>query len=176
MDETKQITTAEETAEIPAVFETLPEITEQPVIEMQECCPIEETEPPKPYTFRRLGSKDLFLIMKIIKAIGLKEFKQCMDSAEVLGVIRNMSVEEMQEDSAAMMVGVSVFLEIADVICGNIGKCEKEIYQLLSDTTGIPVKEITAEGNAVIFFEMVLDFVQLPEFPDFIKAVSKRFF
>lgn len=136
----------------------------------------EETqEEVKPYTFRKLGSEDLFLMFRIISAIGVNNFTKCLDSVHVLETIKNMTAEEKNEDSGAMLAFGAVALEVANVIFSNIGKCKNEIYQLLSQTSNLSVEEIKAEGNAVMFLEMVIDFCKKEEFPNFIKVVSGLF-
>ena len=131
----------------------------------------------KPYEFRLLGAPDIFLMAKIIKAIGIKEFKACFESDGIKSLIQNMVVDakEKGEDTNIVSVGVGVALEIADVIIGNLPKCENDIYQMLSQTSNLTVEEIKAPGNAVMFFEMVIDFIEKEEFRDFIKVVSKLF-
>ena len=131
----------------------------------------------KPYTFRLLGAPDIFLMAKIIKQIGIKEFKACFESDGIKSMIQNMTMEAKQEgdDSNIISVGVGVVLEIADVIIGNLPKCENDIYQMLSQTSNLTVEEIKAPGNAVMFLEMVIDFIKKEEFRDFIKVVSKLF-
>ena len=136
---------------------------------------IVEAEPEKPYTFRKLSSPDIFLMTKIIGKIGINEFVDCFDKDGVLGFIKGLTTEEKESESGAMLAAASVILEIANVVFGNLHKCEKEIYQLLEQTSNLTVEEITAEGNGVMFFEMLIDFIKKDEFPDFIKVVSKLF-
>ena len=132
-------------------------------------------EEAKPYTFRKLGSEDLFLMFKIISAIGINNFTKCFESVSVLETIKNMSDEEKEEDSGAMLAFGAVALEVANIIFSNIGRCKNEIYQLLANTSNMSIEEITAEGNAVLFLEMVIGFCKKEEFPNFIKVVSKLF-
>lgn len=152
--------------EVEGAINTLNSIKE----ELAEAC-----EPKKPYEFRKLGAPDVFLMFKIISKIGLNEFMAVLGNGGIVDVVKNMTAEEKNADSGAMVAVAAVALDIAHVILGNIGKCEKEIYQLLSQTSNLSVEEITAEGNAVMFLEMVIDFVQKDEFPDFIKVVSSLF-
>lgn len=140
--------------------------------------PVEVVE--KPYTFRLLGAPDIFLMAKIIKQIGIKEFKACFESEGIKSLIQNMMMEQKEaegeeDDSNIISVGVGVALEIADVILGNLSKCENDIYQMLAQTSNLSVEEITAPGNAVMFLEMVIDFIKKEEFRDFIKVVLKLF-
>ena len=90
-------------------------------------------------------------------------------------VVKNMSTEEKQNDSGAMLAAGAVALEAVNIILKNIGRCRSEIYELLAQTSNLTVEEIKAEGNAVMFVEMVVDFFKKEEFPNFIKVVSKLF-
>ena len=129
----------------------------------------------KPYAFRKLSSSDVFLMFKIIGQIGINEFTACFGKEGVLNTLKSLSGEEKKSDSGAMLAAATGALEVANVVLGNVGKCEAEIYQLLANTSNMTVEEITAEGNALLFVEMVIDFVKKDEFPDFIKVVSKLF-
>lgn len=135
----------------------------------------------KPYTFRKLSSADVFLMFRIISKIGINEFMSALEGESISRLVKSMSEktkngEKVDESDSAYMLGaLAGLLEIANVILGNISKCEKEIYQLLEQTSNLSVEEIKAEGNAVMFVEMVIDFLKKPEFPDFIKVVSRLF-
>ena len=133
----------------------------------------------KPYTFRLLGAPDIFLMAKIIKQIGIKEFKACFESDGITSLIQNAMDEKKakgkDDNTNVIGVGVGVALEIADVILGNLPKCENDIYQMLSQTSNLTVEEIKAPGNATMFIEMVIDFIKKEEFRDFIKVVSRLF-
>lgn len=134
--------------------------------------------PEKPYTFRLLGAPDIFLMSKIISKIGIKEFKTCFESDGIKNLVQNMMVDKAQKDSDEtniISVGAEVALELASVILTNLPKCESDIYQILSQTSNLSVEEIKAPGNAVMFLEMVIDFIKKEEFRDFIGVVSKLF-
>lgn len=125
------------------------------------------------YTFHQLHAPDIFLMTKIIGKIGINEFAACLEKDSVKQMIDNLTGNESAE-KATTRVGISVMLEIANVVIGNLPKCEAEIYQLLANASNLTVKQIK-ELDGVTFFEMVLDFVTKDEFRDFIKVVSKRF-
>ena len=131
----------------------------------------------KPYTFRQLGAPDVFLMSKIIGAIGIKEFRACFEADGLKDMIAGMATgsEDERDSSSYVSIGIAAFLEIANVILCNLPKCENEIYQLLSQTSNLTVDEIKAPGNATMFFEMVIDFIKKEEFKDFIKVVSRLF-
>lgn len=139
--------------------------------------PVEEAE--KPYKFRRLGSTDIFLISTIISKIGINEFMACLEGDSIKKLVsafkNNGDKNDVSDDNLYIMGALAGTLEIANVILGNLYKCEKEIYKLLSQTSNLTIEEITSEGNAVMFLEMVIDFIKKDEFMDFIKVVSKLF-
>lgn len=142
----------------------------------EACIPHPEiVEEVKPYTFRKLSSKDVFLMFKIVSAIGINEFAACLENGSVLKAITAMSDDEKESESGAMMAASVVLLEVGNVILANLPKCEKEIYQLLSSCSNMTTDQLTAEGNAVMFIEMVIDFFKKEEFPAFFKVVSKLF-
>lgn len=128
----------------------------------------------KPYTFRTLEAPDIFPMFKIIKAIGLPEFTACFEKDGIKNLIASMIDSGEDGDQMSSIVGISVVLEIADVIIGNLPKCENDIYQLLSQTSGMTVQKVK-KLYMVEFAEMVIDFIKKPEFRDFIRVVSKLF-
>jgi hypothetical protein len=126
----------------------------------------------KAYTFRTLNSTDLFLMFKIIGKIGINEFTACFDG-ETMNRMLVMAKGKADKDTVSV-VGLSVLLDIAGVICANLPKCEAEIYQMLANTSNLTIDEIKAM-EMVPFAEMVIDFVKKDEFKDFIKVASKLF-
>lgn len=164
------------------VCETTPEILpENPAAVPEAEAAVEATtetpEPKKPYEFRKLGAPDVFLMFKIISDIGINEFTVVFGAEGVINTLKQINEKEDQtdQDSAEMMAAASVMMEVVPILLKNIGKCEKKIYELLEKTSNLTVEEITAEGNAVMFLEMVVDFLKKDEFPDFFKVVSKLF-
>ena len=126
----------------------------------------------KPYVFRKLSAVDVFPMFKIIGAIGINEFTACFEKDGIKNMIASFTGESGEDMSS--IVGISVILEIANVIIGNLPKCENEIYQILSQTSNLSVAQVKKLDMAV-FFEMVIDFIKKEEFKDFIKVVSKLF-
>ena len=126
----------------------------------------------KPYKFRPLEASDVFLMAKIVGAIGVNEFSACFDG----DAIKNMVVSGKKKggNDSATIAGVAVFLEIANVIFKNLPKCEADIYQMLANVSGMTADQIK-KLDFVTFTEMVIDFVQKEEFRDFIKVVSRLF-
>lgn len=137
-------------------------------------------EEPKPYEFRRLNAMDIFLMVKIIGKIGLKELATAFKDGSFKDAFTNLinkrikeaaEKEESKGDTVAE-IGMTIAFELANTIISNLPKCETEIYQLLAQVSGKKVNEI-AKIDAVVFFEMIIDFIRKEEFKDFIKVVSK---
>ena len=126
----------------------------------------------KPYTFRKLSAEDMFLMFTIIKKIGLKDFKQLFEGDSLDALVGQFKAEGGNE-KALTAVGVSIGFDLIDLILGNLPKCEKEIYMLLAQVSGMSENEIKAD--MILFTEMVIDFVKKEEFPAFIKVVSRLF-
>lgn len=114
---------------------------------------------------RKLCSKDIFPMSKIISKIGFSELKTCFESDAVRQMAKKKDVEA---------AGMAVMFDIGGIIIGNLPKCEKEIYDFLSDLTGLKIDEIR-EASIADFAEMVIELVKKDEFKDFIGVVSKLF-
>lgn len=127
----------------------------------------------KPYEFRRLKSTDVFLMSKIIGKIGVNEFTACFEKDGIKKMISSVTGEGEEVDFASV-VGISVILEIANVILGNLPKCEREIFQMLASVSEMSQKDVE-ELDAVVFMEMIIDFIKKEEFKDFIKVASRLF-
>lgn len=149
---------------------------------MTNNAPVEAVEA-KRYEFRKLGAPDVFDMVRIINKIGIKEFKSCFQGDGIKDLIRGLIEAEKEDaekeaggdDSNIVRVGMGVAMEIASVLFEKLPTIENDLYKLLAQTSNLTVEEIKAPGNAVMFFEMVIDFLKKEEFPDFMRVVSKLF-
>ena len=117
----------------------------------------------------------MFVMFSIISKIGINEFMACFEKDGIRKMIGMLTNNDDGVANINTIAGFGVILEIANVIMGNLHKCEEDIYKLLSQTSNMTVDEIKAPGNAVMFFEMVIDFIKKEEFGDFIQVVSRLF-
>ena len=127
----------------------------------------------KVYTFRKLNSTDMFLMFKIISKIGITEFAKCFEKDTVKELVAGATGGDSKKD-VSTVVGITVALEAANVILGNLPKCEGEIYEMLANTSNLSVEKIK-KLDFITFTEMVIDFIKKEEFKDFIKVVSGFF-
>ena len=140
---------------------------------------LEVVTPEKPYTFRKLGAEDVFLMVSIISKIGIKEFKTLLEGGDFKNILSKFTEEAREkadetDEASVTALGASIFLELATTVICNLRKAENEIFQMLSNTSNLSVKEVRKLGLAD-FTEMIVDFFKKDEFKDFIKVVSKLF-
>lgn len=126
----------------------------------------------KAYTLRDLTAEDVFPMATIISDIGLKEVKTAFEADDVKEKLAAMTGEGEKPDAAA--VGITIAVNIADVIFHNLPKCKDNIYKLLSGLSGMKTKDIAALPMPV-FMDMVVDTIKKKEFKDFFGAAARLF-
>lgn len=125
------------------------------------------------YTFRRLNSKDTFLMFRILSKIGLQELLESFDE-KTIKQITALSGAGADKETASNMFGLSIVLNVANAIINNIPKCEDEIFQMLSNTSNLSIEQVQ-ELDFVVFAQMIIDFIKKEEFKDFFMVVSGLF-
>ena len=131
-----------------------------------------ENENAKAYELRRLTADDVFPMFQIISKIGIKEFKACFESPEVMQMVKGAASGNQAEVTDA--VGMKVAFDLAGIIVSNLASCKDDIYLLLSQLSGQTTKEI-ASLPMVTFMEMIIAVIKKDEFKDFFQAASKLF-
>lgn len=126
--------------------------------------------------FKQLKSSDVFIMFKIINKIGLNEIKNQLEPKTIEKLVDGFKGKGKVKDKDSLMysVGLSVSIEMVNVIIGNLPKCEDDIYTLLSRVSGKSKKEIS-ELDMVTFTEYIVEFVKKDEFKDFTKVALKLF-
>lgn len=125
----------------------------------------------KAFELRQLTAEDIFPMFQIISKIGVREFKSCFESEEVRNAIMGM-VSGAKDQAKLNAIGLTVAVDIAGVIISNLYKCKDDIYQLLSQLSGMKTKEI-ASLPMPTFLEMIIAVVKKEEFKDFFQGVTK---
>lgn len=116
----------------------------------------------KAYEFRRLSAKDILPMTKIIKLIGIEQFK---DAFTVSGLTDN-------DDAQMAAAGMGILFNVLSIIMNGYEKCEKEIFAFLASISGLKPKDIQ-DMDLSVFAEMLEEFLGKEELGDFFKAVSK---
>ena len=109
---------------------------------------------------RRIKASDMGAVCKIIKGIGIKEFKESLNIDDLNG-----NVEK---------IGVEVVFGIATTIVENMPKAQRDIDLFLASLTGQEIQEIQ-EMNFDEYGELIIQVVTKKEFQDFFKRVMKLF-
>lgn len=86
----------------------------------------------RPYKLRPLQDKDLFSILKILKKIGVGEFKSLFFHF----------IEERNNKKTEKEIGMAAVIEAVEILVINIPNAEAEIYNFWSDLSGIKVEEL----------------------------------
>ena len=130
----------------------------------------------KPYEFKQLCAEHIPLVTNVIKAIGLKEFKGCLNK-EIIGEIMKLFKKNTEKDTKTDyttigLVAAPMIFDIVEVVLENTEKCTSALFKLLSGTSNLTVEQVKKLPLGD-FAEMVYDFVKKDEFPDFFKVVLK---
>ena len=111
------------------------------------------------YTLRDLKDKDLFKLLQILKKIGVKDFKEAF-------------FQVASGEKTIKEIGIFTAFDMADVLIGNLGKAEAEIYGLWADISGIPAEEIKEMEFGTLPM-MIVDTFAKAKNTSFLKVLSK---
>lgn len=118
------------------------------------------------YQIRNLKAPDLFLVSTIISKLGVREVKDCFNGEDLKALIGN------EKNINFQAIGMTIALDIVGILLENLSKCEKEIYQLLSNLTGLKLKDIQ-ELDATVFVDLISQVIMNPNNKDFFKLASR---
>lgn len=130
-----------------------------------------ETNNTKKWEFRKINGKDLFLVLPILKRIGLNNIKKCFSGEIVKGIVADNKSEEYEKQVEAATYGA--MLEFGQVLIEGLDNegCEDAIYNLLEKTSNLSREEI--ENLSIVELPaMIIDFVKKDEFKDFLKVAQ----
>ena len=113
----------------------------------------------KPYTLRRLRDRDLFPILNIMSEV----FPDELSTVFVQLSTKEKSVQE---------VGAMAVLKMVLAVLKNMDKVKDEVYNLLSDVSGIPAEDIQNMEFGTTP-NMIWDIVHNEKNNGFFKVLSK---
>lgn len=122
------------------------------------------------YELKELNSKHLFSMFRLISKFGIENFKGLFN--EVRGTVNGDG--KVDREQLAEKVGMEVIFGAVSIIISNLGNCEKEVYDFLSDVSNLTVEEV-AELKIDVLASMIIDVIKKEEFKGFFLAVSKSF-
>ena len=128
------------------------------------------------FELRALKATDFFLVTRILSKIGVKEFKGCIENDEIKAAIKTAFDKQDGNiaDADVASIGVSVVFDIASIVLERMEDCERDIYKLLANLSGMKEKEI-ADLPMATFGEMVISVIKHEGFRDFFQAVMSQF-
>lgn len=133
--------------------------------ESEEECREQEEVIERPYKLRVLKDRDLFPMLKILKRIGIKDFKDAF--------IQSRSDKQAVDGKEVVKnIGILTALDIADILLGNLERAETEIYALWSDISGIQADEMKEMEFGTLPL-MILDTFSNVRNSSFFRVLSK---
>lgn len=126
----------------------------------------------KSYELKKLTTKNVFSLVRVIKKFGIEDFKKCFFNQNVQKLFIEKKEEGADNDKLLETVGMEVAFDIANIVISNLPNCEEEIYDFLSQVSNLSKKKVE-DLPMNEFFEMIIDVVQKEEFKDFFTLVSR---
>lgn len=122
------------------------------------------------YTLRDMNADDLFVVLKIVNKIGVKEIKNCFSAVDLKEQLESSG----ENNDLAAAVGLNVMVSIAGLIVERLPECKVELYDFLASLSGMKAKDVAAMPMAD-FFGMVMDVLKHPSFNDFFQRLVGLF-
>lgn len=113
----------------------------------------------RPYTLRKFKDGDLWTLLKILRKIGIKEYKE----AFIQNTVEKKDTEKM---------GILVAFDMADMLIENVFVVEDDVYTLYSDMSGLSVDEIRSMEFGTLPL-MILDSLTEVKNTSFLKVLSR---
>ena len=136
-----------------------PENEQKKVEENKEEENKEEEVIERPYKLRRLKDSDLFLVLKILKKIGIKDYKEAF-------------IQVVSGEKTLKQIGIMASFDIADILIGNLAKVVDETYEMWSDISGIPIEDMKEMEFGTLPL-MIIDTFSEARNTSFFKVLSK---
>lgn len=126
-------------------------------------------EQSKKWQFRKLKGKDIFLMLPVLKKIGINNLKKCFNGDLIKGIVAENKGKGRETQIEAATMGA--MLEFGQVLIEGLDCCENEIYNLLTGVSNLTREEVEELGFLELP-EMIIDFVKKDEFKDFLKVAQ----
>ena len=127
------------------------------------------------YELRNPQASDLFVVSKIIKAIGLKNVANCFNNEEIKAFKDKITERGTPaSDEELQKAGLMMMTSIGELIFEKLDIVQEDIFKFLSNLSGLSMDDVKSM-DIVEFAEMVMTVIKNPKFADFIKVVLKSF-
>ena len=119
------------------------------------------------FELRELRSDDVFPMLRVIKAIGVRKFSTMLDNKAIMNAVMNKGKKGFD----LLEVGLPAAIDIAAIVIENLPNAEKEIFAFLGRLSGKSEQELR-EGSFTLLPEMIVALFQKKEFSDFFTVVT----
>lgn len=122
----------------------------------------------KPYKLRSLQAKDLFLLTRVISALGIKKLAEVFnEKVDVAAVTESAEAEDAVRD-----IGYGTVIEIVGIVIDNLPNCQNDLFKFLAAISNLNEKQVSTLPLGD-FVNMITDVVQMQEFRDFFTQAEK---
>ena len=119
---------------------------------------------------RRLQATDLFGMVKILNGIGLKNFKDAIDTDKIKEMRK--SINDDNAEQVVSDIGMNVVMSVLSVILENLPSVETDLYNFIGSVANMKAKDV-AKMDIGDFMDLLISIAQKEEFKDFFKRASK---
>lgn len=138
----------------------------------------------KHYELRKLTTKDLHPMLKILKKFDLKRLKEAfneIDFSELVSEkdtsasdVSDITAETETDDKTELFtkIGGTIILEAVPMVLDALDNALEDVNKLLASVAGIELEELE-NLELDVYFTLVADFLSKEEFVGFIKAASR---
>ena len=119
---------------------------------------------------RRLQATDLFGMVKILNGIGLKNFKDVIDTNKIKEMRKSINADNAEQ--VVSDIGMNVVMSVLSVILENLPSVETDLYNFIGSIANMKAKDV-AKMDIGDFMDLLISIAQKEEFKDFFKRASK---
>lgn len=127
------------------------------------------------YELRNPQASDLFVVSKIIKAVGIKNIASCFKTEELEEFKAKFADKDTPAtEEEASKAGLIVMTAIGELIFEKLDVVQEDIFKFMSNLSAQPIEELKSM-DIVEFAEMFMEIIKNPKFGDFIEVVLRSF-
>lgn len=127
------------------------------------------------YEIRNPQATDLFVVAKIIKAVGIKNIANCFKNDEVEALKTKIAENGgVATDEEAKKAGSIIMTSIGELIFDKLDIVQDDVFKFIANLTALTVDDVMIM-DIVEFAEVFMTIIKNPKFADFIEVVLKSF-
>ena len=115
---------------------------------------------------RKLQATDLFIIVKIINALGIKKIKESINIDEIKEARLKILEDGSNKNDVYKEIGTKVIMSVIDVVIENIPLIEQDLFKFMGNLANVKPEEI-AKMDIGDFMDLLIAVIKKEEFKDF---------